>query len=164
MLKTLSSKITTVAIAMTTAFVSSLPLVVQADPSMDGKYTDLIQVIDCKTALDEYGSFNDWGYWEGGEVCNDYGAAGYWVYEYPNWYVWATNSDLPDDELPAIASAYGQYYGLIQVVTCESDWENQGDFNDYGYWEGGQVCAEYGLPGYWVYVYPNWYVWEYADD
>ncbi|WP_160148373.1 serine/threonine-protein kinase [[Leptolyngbya] sp. PCC 7376] len=66
------------------------PIVVD-ETSAYGRYTDLIQVITCDTALEEYGSYNDWGYWEAdGTVCGADAQSGYWVYVYPDWYVWET--------------------------------------------------------------------------
>ncbi len=66
-------------------------LTVVDETSAYGRYTDLIQVIPCETALDEYGRYNDWGYWEGSNtVCEATAQPGYWVYVYPDWYVWGT--------------------------------------------------------------------------
>ena len=39
-----------------------------------------------------------------------------------------------------------------------------GAFNDWGRWEGTAYAGHFDLPpGDWVYVYPDWYVWESVD-
>ncbi len=58
------------------------------------------------------------------------------------------------------SSAHGKYVGLKQVLECRHDRHQYGDYYDYGYWEGGPWCGEYGKRGYWVYDYPNWYIWR----
>ncbi|MGK7875462.1 MAG: hypothetical protein AB4426_19825 [Xenococcaceae cyanobacterium] len=62
--------------------------------------------------------------------------------------------------VPDAASAYNKYYNLLQVLNCPRDRGTYGDFNDYGYWGGGSWCGQQGRAGYWVWVYPNWYVWQ----
>lgn len=57
-------------------------------------------------------------------------------------------------------SAGGKYENLIQVLPCPSDKSKYGEFNDYGYWEGGTWCGQSGRSGYWVWAAPKWYVWE----
>lgn len=57
-------------------------------------------------------------------------------------------------------SAGGKYENLIQVLPCPSDKAKYGEFNDYGYWEGGSWCGQSGRSGYWVWASPKWYVWE----
>ena len=65
------------------------------------------------------------------------------------------------------ASVDGNYSHLLQTLHCPSDVNDNGDFLDYGYWSGGDWCGQTGVPGYWVWVNPNWYVWEnskYAEN
>lgn len=57
------------------------------------------------------------------------------------------------------ASANGKYVTLVQELTCPSDSAKYGNFNDYGYWEGGAWCGQTGAAGYWVWLKPTWYVW-----
>ncbi len=57
-------------------------------------------------------------------------------------------------------NAYGQYYELIKVMNCPTDKDNFGDYNDFGYWDGDEWCGQRAVKGYWVYVYPKWYVWQ----
>ena len=133
--------------------------------SGNGRYSNLVQVLPCAQDRGSYGDVYDYGYWGGGSWCGRNGLAGYWVYEYPNWYVWAQQGKggftklSSSVNLPASASADGNYYSLQQILTCHQDRSTYGDFSDYGYWGGGSWCGETGQAGYWVYVYPNWYVW-----
>jgi len=68
----------------------------------------------------------------------------------------ASESTKADDP----TSAYGKYQDLIQVVECEKDRDRYGDYHDYGYWAGKTWCGTRVSPGFWVYVYPNWYIWK----
>ncbi|AFY37508.1 hypothetical protein Lepto7376_1145 [[Leptolyngbya] sp. PCC 7376] len=166
MLKTLSTRVSAVAIAATTALISTASVIAQPmNPSVDGRYEDLVQTIYCPQAEPEYGSFNEYGYWEGGEyICNDqYAEAGYWVYDSPNWYIWNYDNYLDDAAFDDATTAYGSYSDLAQVLTCYEDVDAYGDYYDYGYWQGGSWCGEYGSEGYWVYVYPDWYIWNYEN-
>lgn len=54
----------------------------------NGKYNDLIQIMNCPKDKAQYGEYYDYGYWGGGSWCNQQGAAGYWVWASPNWYIW----------------------------------------------------------------------------
>ncbi|MEM9534173.1 MAG: hypothetical protein AAGA40_00730 [Cyanobacteria bacterium P01_E01_bin.45] len=134
--------------------------------SANSRYSGLVQVMTCPEDRGTYGEYNDYGYWGGGAWCDQTGEAGYWVYSYPNWYVWereghSTNQKISANiSLPELASANGSYYRLEQILTCTADRDTYGDYNDYGYWSGGSWCGQTGVEGYWVYVYPNWYVWQ----
>lgn len=57
--------------------------------SVNGKYADLLQVMNCPRDQGSYGEFRDYGWWNGGPWCGQSGKAGYWVWVAPNWYVWA---------------------------------------------------------------------------
>lgn len=68
----------------------NVAIVQAAEPnSVNGKYQDLLQTLYCPQDQAEYGEFNDYGYWQGGEWCAQIGEGGYWVWQHPNWYVWA---------------------------------------------------------------------------
>ena len=58
------------------------------DASVNGKYARLIQKLHCPADASNYGQFHDYGYWSGGSWCGQKGAAGYWVWVNPTWYVW----------------------------------------------------------------------------
>ncbi len=130
--------------------------------SVDGKYTNLIQVMECERDGAKYGNYKDYGYWSGGNWCGDIGKAGYWVWVYPKWYVWSQKSSLRK-KIPQKASVYGKYYSLKQTLTCRSDGATYGNYKDYGYWSGGNWCGQRGQSGYWVWVYPKWYVWGHKN-
>ncbi|OKH18728.1 hypothetical protein [[Limnothrix rosea] IAM M-220] len=133
-----------------------------ARASVNGRYEDLVQTIYCPRAEAEYGSFNNYGYWEGGDyICGDqYAEEGYWVYDFPTWYVWRYDNRTDDAAIDNLATVNGKYTELAQVLTCYEDGDTYGEYYDYGYWSGGSWCGEYGAEGYWVYVYPDWYIWE----
>lgn len=124
--------------------------------SANGKYTDLIQELHCPSDSAQYGNFRDYGYWGGGAWCGQTGAAGYWVWVNPTWYVWRSEGN----SVSALASANGTYSGLLQTLYCPSDSAQYGQFKDYGYWGGGAWCGQNGSAGYWVWANPNWYVWR----
>jgi HEAT repeat protein len=63
------------------------------------------------------------------------------------------------DILPARAHVNGKYLKLLKKAKVEADLQNYGRFTDYGFY---QACSWGGhnMPGgYWVYVYPHWYIW-----
>ena len=154
MLRQLSLKIPTLAIAITSVVTATLPAI--ASPTANGRYDGLIQTLTCHKDRGAYGEYHDYGYWDGGSWCGQTGAAGYWVYDFPNWYVWRYETDaVPAGE----DSAYGSYSNLLQVLTCSDDVDAYGEYYDYGYWGGGSWCGQTGAAGYWVYSYPSWYVW-----
>lgn len=126
--------------------------------SANGKYTSLVQVLECEKDKKTYGEYRDYGYWSGGAWCGEVGEAGYWVWVYPKWYVWAKKSK-PQNRFGK-SSANGKYSNLIQKLQCKKDKKTYGEYQDYGYWSGGAWCGDVGKAGYWVWVYPNWYVWE----
>ncbi len=56
--------------------------------SVNGKYSDLIQVVNCPSNSANYGEFYDWGYWSGTSWCGQSTQPGYWVWVNPDWYIW----------------------------------------------------------------------------
>lgn len=71
---------------------------------------------------------------------------------------------LPADEAEKTASVKGKYQTLLKTLAAPEDLGVYGAFNDYGYWEGKTYGDNDGLPkAHWVYVYPNWYLWESAQ-
>jgi hypothetical protein len=138
------------------------------DPaSGNGKYVDLKQTLECSRDKNTYGEYYDYGYWSGGAWCGQQGKSGYWVYQYPKWYVWsqkASTQSAPvltqDNPPPSKNSAHGKYHNLLQTLHCKRDKATYGRYYDYGYWGGGAWCGQRGVGGYWVYEYPNWYVWK----
>jgi len=126
--------------------------------SANHKYYDLIQTINCPSDKATYGRFNDYGYWGGGAWCGNKGQAGFWVYSYPNWYVWS--GAVKDAKNNPEISENGKYTRLIQTIYCPKDLGEYGKHHDSEYWEGGPWCEVQGKEGYWVWDYPYWYVWS----
>jgi hypothetical protein len=79
----------------------------------------------------------------------------------------AVLTDNPKDQaalalLPSKAAADGKYRKLLRVIPVASDRGVYGDYKDEGHWP---PIREWGgfkdLPeGYWVYVYPYWFIWR----
>jgi hypothetical protein len=58
------------------------------------------------------------------------------------------------------ASVNGKYSNLLKTLNVPGDQAQYGNFYEWGYWNGNAYAGYSNLPpGYWVYVYPNWYVW-----
>ena len=137
---------------------------------VNGKYSNLLQVLYCPSDRAQYGEFRDYGHWGGGQWCGKRAKAGYWVWVAPNWYIWSDKGqsmpNVPnfglgrDQDVPERASVNGKYNELLQVLNCPSDRAQYGEFNDYGYWGGGAWCGKKGKAGFWVWVAPNWYIWK----
>lgn len=61
----------------------------------------------------------------------------------------------------ARASVNGKYYNLLRTIYVPSDQNSYGNFYDWGHYTGSSWKGHTNLPpGYWVYVYPNWYIWR----
>lgn len=127
--------------------------------SQNGKYSGLVQVMNCPKDAATYGTFRDYGWWGGGPWCGQTGKPGYWVWVAPDWYVWSNKGQLPSSSVPASANVGGKYSNLIQTLPCPKDRTSYGEFRDYGWWGGGAWCGRTGKAGYWVWVAPNWYIW-----
>jgi hypothetical protein len=130
------------------------------EASVGGKYCDLLRTIAVPADRDGYGAFNDWGYWAGAEWAGYTDLPpGYWVYVYPNWYIWGGQKSEKDSALRA-ASVHGKYANLLRKICVPGDEASYGASNDWGYWGGTEWAGHTDLPaGYWVYVAPDWYIW-----
>jgi len=61
---------------------------------------------------------------------------------------------------PKKASVNGKYKKLLRRIKVENDKASYTEFSDYGYYTGTSYVGYDNLPpGYWVYVYPHWYIW-----
>jgi len=78
--------------------------------------------------------------------------------------LFTTSAAAFERKTPPKASLDGAYYDLLQVLHCPQDAARYGEFHDYGHWRGGPWCGQQGKAGYWVWVKPNWYVWEGLED
>jgi len=64
------------------------------------------------------------------------------------------------DHLPPAAHVSGKYAKLLRKIKVEGDLGGYGKFNDYGHHPACNWGGYTNLPGgYWVYVYPHWYIW-----
>jgi HEAT repeat protein len=71
-----------------------------------------------------------------------------------------------DPEVKALAQAVpkkaraDKYQKLLRRIRVPQDHKTYSDFSDYGYYEGTEWAGFTDLPpGYWVSVYPYWYIW-----
>lgn len=61
----------------------------------------------------------------------------------------------------ARASNNGKYSELLRTIACPEDAKSYGPFSDTGHYSGTTWHQYRNLPpGYWVYVTPNWYIWN----
>ncbi len=68
---------------------------------------------------------------------------------------------LPLQESLEKARVDGRYAMLLRQVKVEKDFEKYGAFRDVGPRTVTDYAGLTGLPaGYWVYVYPYWYIWR----
>jgi hypothetical protein len=70
-----------------------------------------------------------------------------------------TETDL--EQMLKKATVNGKYSLLLAQFKVENDQKEFGDFRDLGLKERRDYADQKDLPkGYWVYVYPYWYVWR----
>lgn len=74
--------------------------------------------------------------------------------------------NLPDpnrarvEELPPLPSVHGKYRRLLSKINVPQDKASYGLFSDFGMCACPSWAGYTNLPtGYWVYVYPHWYIW-----
>jgi hypothetical protein len=125
-----------------------------------GKYDKLLRKLYMPQDAQKYTEFCDWGPSKG----QDYGPhkdvpRGFWVYSAPNWYIWA-HKDSSKDFTMKLASANGKYDNLIHRVPAPEDLNQFGKFREFGFSKAKNYAGHNDIPpGYWVYVFPHWYVW-----
>jgi hypothetical protein len=127
--------------------------------SVQGKYVNLLHTINVPEDKATYGGFCDWGYWYGDEYDHHVNLSpGFWVYVYPNWFIWEKLS--AEETITPGANAYGKYTLLMHVLHVPDDAKTYSAYYDWGFSEEYSYAGyENLIPGYWVYVEPNWYVW-----
>ena len=70
-------------------------------------------------------------------------------------------SPLESEEALKKASVDDKYSNLLHVIESKDDFRSYRQFSDYGFWNGRNYAGHQNLQsGYWVYVFPNWYVWK----
>lgn len=58
------------------------------------------------------------------------------------------------------ATRYGKYADLQKVLEVPEDMKTYGEVHDWGWWDGTEWAGHQVPPGYWVYVYPHWFVFK----
>ncbi|GIW78203.1 MAG: hypothetical protein KatS3mg105_0010 [Gemmatales bacterium] len=72
-----------------------------------------------------------------------------------------TPKALPLQEALRKASVGGKYKMLLSQLRVPEDAKRYADFHDLGAQEIAEYAGHTNLPGgYWVYVYPYWYIWR----
>ncbi|MBN1573768.1 MAG: hypothetical protein JW984_11285 [Deltaproteobacteria bacterium] len=130
--------------------------------SVNGKYSDLTNVIDVPDDRNKYGDFYELGYKEWRKY-KDYKDLeyGYWVYVYPSWYIWKKKTSDEEGPIYDKASIDSKYRGLLKTLNVPDDRYSYKDLYEGGYRTTSSYRGNYNLPkGYWVYLYPYWYIWE----
>ena len=131
-----------------------------ATASVNGKYKTLLSTLYLPGDRSSFGDFYEWGY-RPGESYEGYVnlPPGYWVYVFPNWYIW--EGATGEKTSVTRASVDGKYSTLLKVMNIPQDEGSYGDFYDYGYRSATSYGNYDNIPaGYWVYVFPNWYIWR----
>ncbi|MFH2010901.1 MAG: hypothetical protein ABI333_30150 [bacterium] len=144
----------------------------QVTPSVGGKYQLLARRVHVPADCASYGAFNDYGYYPATSYGGQHNIpAGYWVYHYPYWYVYQQQRTAaqapfapqarcqpPQGSSPSVG---GKYSGLIRSIRVSADCQSYGAFSDYGHYPATSYAGHFHLPSaYWVYHYPNWYLWR----
>lgn len=67
------------------------------------------------------------------------------------------------EKAPRVASIGGKYSQLIRTIECPDDKGEYGELCDEGRWDATTYAGVSVPEGYWVYVYPKWYIWAKRD-
>lgn len=77
----------------------------------------------------------------------------------------ALPAELSASDARIKATVDGKYRRLLKKIEVRSDVATYGEFRDYGHWDETVYSGHSDLPtGYWVWVYPNWYIWGDAAE
>lgn len=69
------------------------------------------------------------------------------------------------DLMPAKASLNGKYVKLLRKLHTPQDRASYGDYHEWGSYVACDWQGHKNIPaGYWVYVFPNWYIWGEAKN
>lgn len=65
------------------------------------------------------------------------------------------------EHVPAKAHVDGKYAKLLRRIKLPGDRQSYSEFRDYGHYQACDWAGQTNIPaGYWVYVYPYWYIWR----
>lgn len=67
---------------------TNTPNNIPTQANANGRYSGLLQVVNCPSDSAAYGNYREWGHWTGTTYCNQNVQSGYWVWVAPNWYIW----------------------------------------------------------------------------
>jgi hypothetical protein len=68
---------------------------------------------------------------------------------------------LKPEQMLQKAAVDGKYRMLASQIKVEGDLEKYGEFKDLGFRDKREYAGHMNLPkGWWVYVYPYWYIWR----
>ncbi len=74
-------------------------------------------------------------------------------------------TELSTNDARIKATVDGKYRRLLKKIEVRSDFATYGEFRDFGHWDGTDYSGHSDLPaGYWVWVYPNWYIWGDVEE
>lgn len=63
--------------------------------------------------------------------------------------------------VPAKAHGNGKYAKLLRRLKVPEDRQSYSEYRDYGYYQQCDWAGHNNIPaGYWVYVFPHWYIWR----
>jgi hypothetical protein len=63
--------------------------------------------------------------------------------------------------VPSRAHVEGKYYRLLRRLRQPDDRQSYSEFRDYGFYQACDWAGHRNVPaGFWVYVYPYWYIWK----
>jgi hypothetical protein len=87
------------------------------EASVNGKYSNLLKVIDCPRDEASYGQFKDYGEYPAAKWCDDDAPAGHWVYVAPKWYIWGS-AGAATPPAGALTEKELDYVMLAGTVAC----------------------------------------------
>ena len=62
--------------------------------------------------------------------------------------------------IPAKAHCNGRYAKLLRKIHVPQDRASYTDYHEFGHYQATDWAGHKNIPaGYWVYVYPHWYIW-----
>jgi HEAT repeat protein len=65
------------------------------------------------------------------------------------------------EAVPTKAHVNGKYAKLLRRLKVPEDRQSYSEYRDYGFYQQCDWAGHTNIPaGYWVYVYPHWYIWR----
>lgn len=136
------------------------PKQVSSKASVFGKYYNLERKLHVPQDKETFTDFCDWGFDHPFDSYQGHPnvPAGYWVYLYPDWYIWR-DLDISRDNSIQKATLDGKYSQFLKKMRVGTDLKQYGLFRELGYVSLTNYSTYNNLPaGYWVYDFPYWYI------